>query len=224
MNKDKIKTITIYSQYNFIEDLLTQICKDFSLKTVPYSYLTPTAISTELSIAVIDIKNQIVFNEIIKPYLQLYAPHPLIILAPNNLVTAEKFSSGSVTTLFKPLRYDTLLKTISYRAKSFIDKLANNIFLNAKTLSITKISGKKKTEIKLTDLEYKILKYLLEIRENSVKKTATEKEILTNVFGYHTLSNTNTLKAHIHRLKQKLGIDSSLITRSSNKYAIKTLA
>ena len=221
MNKNKIKTITVYSQYNFIENLLTQTCKDFFLKTTPYSSLTFTATNTKASISVIDVKNQTVFNEIIKSYLRAHIFHFLIILAPNNLISAETFSHNSAIILFKPLKYQTLLKTINHYTTSFIDKLAHNVFLNAKTLSIIKISRKKKTEIKLTNLEYKILKYLLKISKSNNKKIATEKEILTNVFEYHVLSNTNTLKAHIYRLKRKLGIDLDIIKRSNNKYAIK---
>jgi hypothetical protein len=204
-----IKNITIYSDSNFLKEILGQICKDFLLTTSTPHNFASNSICRAASIVLVDVKNQLIFEKLIKPYLSFYSLYPLLLFAPGDLVPPK-----NLDILAKPVQYHALSRKINSLAANCIYKLSSDIFLNAKTLNLIKISQNEKTEIGLTDLEFRILKYLLE------QKVTSEKEILTNVFGYNNTSQTNTLKVHMHRLRQKLG--SGLINRKEDtgEYAI----
>ncbi|NRA73547.1 MAG: winged helix-turn-helix transcriptional regulator [Rickettsiales bacterium] len=217
MKKGKINIIEIYSQSRFIQDLLAQIYEEISVETFSYSALTFT--NTE-SIAIIDIKNQMVFDDFIKLYLDLPVLYPVIILLPDGIKSTQKLESNLVTIIPKPLDCRILIKTIDSCSAVCLYRFSDSLFLDTKTLNIIKILDKKRIETKLTQIEYKILKYLIELKQKYIEEVVTEKEIATNVLGYHALSNTNTIKTHMHRLRQKLGADSSIIKRRINKYSI----
>ena len=221
MKSNNIKTITIYSDSNLIHKFLSQTCQDFLLKTAPYSHFTHTTTNIWPSISVIDVRNQILFDKTIKPCLRSHAFCPLLLLIPNDLIILETFSSNLITVLTKPIKYQALIKTINHYKTNCIYQLSCDTFLNTKTLNLIKILNNENIEIKLTQLEFKILKYFLEIQNNDEKNYATEKEILNHVFRYNDLSSTNTFKVHMHRLKQKLG--SNVIQRKNNgAYALAT--
>jgi hypothetical protein len=211
MKNSKIKNIAIYSESNFISKILSQLCKDFLLETFPYSCFTSTTINTKPSIAIIDIKNQMVFDKIIEPYLSFYEFYPVLLLATSELMIPKNSftTNSSIDILRKPLKYKALIEKIYNRSSNCIDQVSSNIFLNSKTLNLIRILNKEKIETKLTELEFKLLKYILDVQ------AATEQEILNNVFKYNSLSSTNTFKVHLHRLKQKLGF--SIIERKDNR-------
>ncbi len=62
-------------------------------------------------------------------------------------------------------------------------------------------------EIKLTALEFKLLKFLYERRG----RVATRDQLLDRVWGYHKDLNTRTVDTHIKRLREKLGDGGSYI-------------
>jgi DNA-binding response OmpR family regulator len=265
MSTSKIKAITIYGESSFVPKILSQVFKDFLVETFPYSDFAATAINVRPSIVLADVRNQIVFDKAIKPYLQFYSLYPLILLIPNDIIIPEGCHGSQLEVLAKPVTHKELSIAIENHTLDCVCQITQDLFLNHKTMSLIKIaqnlsrttnglprryaprndgmiirhceehlprrSSKSEgggdaaicwseqagagVETKLTSLEFKILKYLLEV------KATTEKEILTNVFGYHDASSTNTFKVHLHRLRQKLGFD--LIERKDNgEYIIRT--
>jgi hypothetical protein len=153
-----------------------------------------------------------IFDKIIEPYLYLHSLYPLILLAPGDFIT----SYNSVDTMHKPLQYKALFEKINHLSNSPIHQVSHNIFLNSKTLNLIKISNHEKIETKLTDSEFKILSYLLEVGSSN------EKEILSEALKYNPLASTNTFHVHLNRLKQKLGKE--IIERKGNgDYAIPSL-
>jgi hypothetical protein len=236
MRTSQIKAITIYGESSFVPKVLSQVCKDFLLKTFPYSDFAATAINARPSIVLVDVRNQMVFDKAIRPYLQFYSLYPLILLIPNDIIIPE--GCHGLEVLAKPVTYKELSVAIESHTVDCIYRISQYVFLNCKTMSLIKthsVEGGHLTKdglpprndgcggalpstrhcslraaihLQLTPLEFKILKHLLEV------KSTTEKEILTNVFGYHDASSTNTFKVHLHRLRQKLGFD--LIERKDN--------
>jgi DNA-binding response OmpR family regulator len=255
MKTNQIKAITIYGESSFIPKVLSQVCKDFLLETFPYSDFAATAINARPSIVLVDVRNQMVFDKAIKPYLQFYSLYPLILLIPNDILIPEGCHGSQLDVLAKPLTYRELSAAIESRLVDCIYQISQDVFLNCKSMSLIKthlVKGSQLTKdglqqsfspsndecsgdqpytrhcersaaihLQLTPLEFRILKYILETSSSS-KNATTEKEILTNVFGYHDASSTNTFKVHLHRLRQKLGFD--LIERKNNgEYIIRTL-
>ena len=55
-------------------------------------------------------------------------------------------------------------------------------------------------ELKLTDKEVEILRYLHRARGAIVSRD----ELLTNIWGYHESVTTHTIETHIYRLRQKI--------------------
>lgn len=209
----QIKNIAVYSESDFIPKVLGQTYKDFQLTCSPYDSFGKRSHFAQESIVIVDINNQMVFDNLISPYLALYTVYPLIMLIPNELVMLQH----SYTCLIKPLRYQDLYGKINGLIGSYVQKLSQDMFLNHKTLSLIRIAKEDRIETRLTDLEFKILKYILEHR------VTTEKAILSNVFGYNNAAQTNTLKVHMHRLKQKLGPD--FIERKENgQYIVASLS
>jgi len=218
MEKAKLEIISIYSESKFVSNFLAQTCQDICLETFPYSSFTSIPPTSE-SISILDIQNQIVFDKFIKPVLRSHVFYPIILLVPSDLIIISSIPSN-LTILLKPLQYKLLLKSINSNKIKFVHKLSNNTFLNTKTSSLIKIFKGYSNEVKLTHLELEILNYLLKIRNNGSKESSSEQEILSDVFGYHALSHTNTLKTHIHRLKRKLGADSPIIQQKKNGYML----
>jgi len=72
----------------------------------------------------------------------------------------------------------------------------------------------KGNELKLTDKEVEILRYLHRARGAIVSRD----ELLTNIWGYHESVTTHTIETHIYRLRQKIETNSDeaaiLITES----------
>ena len=69
-------------------------------------------------------------------------------------------------------------------------------------------------EVKLTDKEVEILRYLHRARGAIISR----EELLTNIWGYHESVTTHTIETHIYRLRQKIEINNDeaaiLITES----------
>ena len=59
-------------------------------------------------------------------------------------------------------------------------------------------------ELKLTDKEVEILRYLHRARGAIVSRD----ELLTNIWGYHESVTTHTIETHIYRLRQKIETNS----------------
>jgi len=61
-------------------------------------------------------------------------------------------------------------------------------------------------EVKMTPVEYKLLAYFL----HHPDRPLTRDMILNAVWGYHYMSNTRTVDAHVVRLRQKVEIDPNI--------------
>ena len=103
----------------------------------------------------------------------------------------KPFKLSQMTDIIKDffISYETLQKYV---------KITNDLIFRPETKIL--LNKKRKTIINLTEKESKLLNFILENRENVLKKD----EILINVWGITERINTHTLETHIYSLKKKL--------------------
>ena len=87
---------------------------------------------------------------------------------------------------------------ISYETYQKNIKITHDLIFRPETKIL--LNKKNNKIINLTEKESKLLNFILENRENVLKKD----EILINVWGITNIINTHTLETHIYSLKKKL--------------------
>ena len=115
----------------------------------------------------------------------------------------KKFSSYNfVVKPFKLKQIIDLIKDffISYETHQKHIKITHDLIFRPETKILLNI--KKDVIINLTEKESKLLNFILENKENIIKKN----QILINVWGITESINTHTLETHIYSLKKKLDI------------------
>lgn len=187
--------ITIYSELNFIHEILSQVYENRQIEHCP---LSKFRLKDPPVIFVVDLVGQLDLTETrVKSYLKFAALCPTIMLMP------EATQFDSITVISAPFKYKELVTAIDKQATDYIFHIGSRTFVNDRTLTLIKISGKKPVEIKLTRIECSILKCLARAAQD--KKFVAEQTLLKTVFGYHPSVCTNTARTHICRLRQKIG-------------------
>ncbi|MCM8800569.1 MAG: response regulator transcription factor [Candidatus Omnitrophica bacterium] len=127
----------------------------------------------------------------------------IILTARNQIVDKVKgLELGADDYITKPFSLEELkarIKAVLRRkeaswVESYKDKLLEIDFKRYKAF-------KKNKPIKLSLLEFKLLRFLVSHKG----KVVSRKELLEQVWGYHTLPSTRTVDTHILSLRKKLG-------------------
>ena len=129
---------------------------------------------------------------------------PIIILTAQNTDadTILGLESGANDYITKPFKISVFIARIRTQLRQF--EQSENAVLNIGEYNFYPaqkiLKDKKNKEIRLTEKETAILKYLYKAKQQCV----TRKEILQDVWGYNTNVTTHTLETHIYRLRQKM--------------------
>lgn len=129
---------------------------------------------------------------------------------------APKIDSRAIV-LKKPFYYTSLIEeidSINWRSIMYINP---KIIINSNTKRLIKV-GSKSGAIQLTEREYGFVKYLYDRPADA--GYASEKEILQNVFLYKGEVDSNTVKTHFYKIKQKIGDDFKFIEYTNNGYKL----
>ena len=134
-----------------------------------------------------------------------YSDVPIIILTALESERNEihGLTSGADDYIIKPFSYEVFVARVNVLLKKQIRKKSQ--VLNYKNLQIDQLSCKVfvcEKEIQLTNLEYKLLLYLVE-NENIV---TSREQIFLSVWGYDNSQTTRTIDTHIKVLRAKLGV------------------
>lgn len=112
-------------------------------------------------------------------------------------------TTGADDYIVKPFSYEVFVARVNVLLKKQLRK--NNSILKIGELSINQLSCKafvKGKEIQLTNLEYKLLLYLVE-NENIV---TSREQIFLSVWGSSNSHTSRTIDTHIKVLRAKLGV------------------
>ena len=125
-----------------------------------------------------------------------------IIVIFDDYVDRSQFKKfNNFNFVVKPFRLKQIINIIqdffiSYETRQKVIKITNDLIFRPETKTLLN----KHKVINLTEKESKLLNFILENKENVLKKD----EILINVWGITERINTHTLETHIYSLKKKL--------------------
>ena len=131
--------------------------------------------------------------------------------------------AGTNDYITKPFKFPVLLARIRAQLRKYeqseeaILRLGPYMFNPASKLLLTETGN----QIRLTEKETNILKFLYHTRERVVQRDT----LLHEVWGYNAGVTTHTLETHIYRLRQKIETDpsnSSLLVTENGGYRLAT--
>ena len=131
--------------------------------------------------------------------------------------------AGTNDYITKPFKFPVLLARIRAQLQQYeqsedaILMLGPYMFNPASKLLLTKTGN----QIRLTEKETNILKFLYQTKERVVQRDT----LLHEVWGYNAGVTTHTLETHIYRLRQKIETDpsnSSLLVTENGGYRLTT--
>ena len=126
--------------------------------------------------------------------------------APVFLLTADKTDAidlVGITVIYKPFLLTAYLEDIKSCINIYENSEDGFLSFNKYILrQVTKdiLNTATNEEIKLTEKEVSIIKYLYK----SANKIVTKNELLMEVWGYNPDATTHTVETHIYRLRQKI--------------------
>ena len=150
---------------------------------------------------------------------------PMLMLTESD-TDASKFlglNAGTNDYITKPFKFPVLLARIRAQLRQYeqsedaILKLGPYMFNPAGKLLMTEAGN----QIRLTEKETNILKFLYHTRERVIQRDT----LLHEVWGYNAGVTTHTLETHIYRLRQKIETDpsnSSLLVTENGGYRLAT--
>ena len=121
----------------------------------------------------------------------------------------------------KPIYFPTFLKSLKREVREFVGKRNKEVTIGPYLFNylLKTIVLKDNKEIRLTEMEAKILNFLYNSGGNLIKRDILLKE----VWGYNSEVMTHTLETHIYRLRKKIETDSvgkNLLISESGGYRL----
>ena len=136
-------------------------------------------------------------------YLEDKKKSKVIIIFDDQVDRSQLKKFNNYNFVVKPFKFSQMADIIknffiSYETYQKNIKITHDLIFRPETKIL--LNKKNNKIINLTEKESKLLNFILENRENVLKKD----EILINVWGITNTINTHTLETHIYSLKKKL--------------------
>ena len=136
-------------------------------------------------------------------YLEDKKKSKVIIIFDDQVDRSQLKKINNYNFVVKPFKFSQMADIIknffiSYETYQKNIKITHDLIFRPETKIL--LNKKNNKIINLTEKETKLLNFILENRENVLKKD----EILINVWGITNIVNTHTLETHIYSLKKKL--------------------
>ena len=197
------KNITIISDdIEFVEALggLLEDSRNFNIKKVNSASLQTKDLFDNLSeIIIVDsfnsILNKVFLTELLSRVVSLV---PIIYLYHSY----NEVNDIGVAKLPKPIYFPQLLSRIKKEMRDFVINKNREIKIGPYSFNylMKRLVTKTGSEIRLTEMETKILNFLYESNGKLIKRDT----LLTEVWGYKSEVMTHTLETHIYRLRKKI--------------------
>ena len=200
------KNITIISDDIEFVDALGGLLEDslnFNIKKVSSESLQTKDLIDSLSeIIIVDsfssILNKVFLTELLSRIVGLV---PIIYLYHSDNEVNDTVGSK----LPKPIYFPKLLIRIKKEMKDFVINKNREIEIGPYSFNylMKRLVTKAGSEIRLTEMETKILNFLYESNGKLIKRDT----LLTEVWGYKSEVMTHTLETHIYRLRKKISVN-----------------
>ena len=197
------KNITIISDdIEFVEALggLLEDSRNFNIKKENSASLQTKDLFDNLSeIIIVDsfnsILNKVFLTELLSRVVSLV---PIIYLYHSY----NEVNDIGVSKLPKPIYFPQLLSRIKKEMRDFVINKNREIEIGPYSFNylMKRLVTKTGSEIRLTEMETKILNFLYESNGKLIKRDT----LLTEVWGYKSEVMTHTLETHIYRLRKKI--------------------
>jgi len=197
------KNITIISDdIEFVEALggLLEDSRNFNIKKVNSASLQTKDLFDNFSeIIIVDsfnsILNKVFLTELLSRVVSLV---PIIYLYHSY----NEVNDIGVAKLPKPIYFPQLLSRIKKEMRDFVINKNREIEIGPYSFNylMKRLVTKTGSEIRLTEMETKILNFLYESNGKLIKRDT----LLTEVWGYKSEVMTHTLETHIYRLRKKI--------------------
>ena len=216
------KSITIISDdIEFVDALggLLEDSENYNIKMVNSTNLkTKNAFDNLPEIIIVDS-----FNALLNKNFLTESLSRMINLAPVIYLSQDDndVNDTNFTNLPKPIYFPQLLKTIKKEMRYFVINKNREIEIGPYSFNylMKRLVTKTGSEIRLTEMETKILNFLYKSNGKLIKRDT----LLTEVWGYKSEVMTHTLETHIYRLRKKISrncISQTLLVSESGGYRL----
>ena len=209
----QFQAVIVTDNVSFGEDLRQSILQETTCETanlIRRNDLHETVKSNIIDIAIIDLSSATPAHMRYIREFKILAPYiPVLILTDSTSGNNDEIlflRSGADYVTKKPIHLAQLLARIYtvLRWKNIRNSGLNNAQNKIGVLEfkpeIRRLIHPKDQEIQLTEIETKILSFLIRHRGQNVLR----EDLLKYVWGYNKESNTHTVETHIYRLRKKM--------------------
>ena len=216
------KNITIISDdIEFVDALggLLEDSENYNIKMVNSTNLkTKNAFDNLPEIIIVDsftaLLNKNFLTESLSSMINLA---PVIYLSQDD----NDVNDTNFTNLPKPIYFPQLLKVIKKEIRDFVINKNREIEIGPYSFNylMKRLVTKTGSEIRLTEMETKILNFLYKSNGKLIKRDT----LLTEVWGYKSEVMTHTLETHIYRLRKKISLNctsQTLLVSESGGYRL----
>ena len=214
----------VYSDIYFVDalgGLLTLLDGVSVTKVNANSFDIETILDGEPDVILVESENQKQVQQFIaKKLSKIEIVIPIFFVVSDNRAYRDE-NETKFDIFSKPIYFPTFLKSLKREVREFVGKRNKEVtigpyFFNylLKTMVL-----KNNKEIRLTEMEAKILNFLYNSDGNLIKRDILLKE----VWGYNSEVMTHTLETHIYRLRKKIETDSvsrNLLISESGGYRL----
>ena len=163
------------------------------------------------------------FNILLNNFLLIEALSEVISLVPVIYLDQGNHDVNDIgfIKLPKPIYFPQLLKSIKKEIRNFTISKNREIEIGPYSFNylMKRLVTKTGIEIRLTEMETKILNFLFKSNGKLIKRDT----LLTEVWGYNSEVLTHTLETHIYRLRKKISlncIDQTLLVSEFGGYRL----
>ena len=130
---------------------------------------------------------------------------PIFFIASDNLAYGDE-DEAKFNIFQKPIYFPNFLKSLKKGVAEFVGKKNKEVMIGPYFFNylLKTMIVKGNREVRLTEMEAKILNFLYNSDVNLIKRDTLLKE----VWGYNSEVMTHTLETHIYRLRKKIETDS----------------
>ena len=145
---------------------------------------------------------------------------PIFFIASDNLAYRDE-DETKFNIFQKPIYFPNFLKSLKKGVAEFVGKKNKEVMIGPYFFNylLKTMIVKDNREVRLTEMEAKILNFLYSSDGNLIKRDTLLKE----VWGYNSEVMTHTLETHIYRLRKKIETDSigkNLLISESGGYRL----